>query len=417
MDDETYKGKFIIVVSSTVDLSRAPLPRILDFCSAINLTTSSFSSMVIGHIPWVINSTIATEGNYHGVDYWYTCKPVQRPSIKPLRGILKIYASLRVLSYLFKNRRNICVVHTHFGENFFRTFWYWICCKVTNINLSCEFAEYPFILKKSKSYIRQFDYSLRDRMCHYLYKKYAYNYFDGYISITTYLNDWINNRTAGKCITARIPISINIEEFGKHPVPLNSSLNKLGYVGVLKYSDELDVMVNMFEIVRQKIPHAELVIIGDFSGGEKEKIRNRQNFKHKLRDRNLLNSVNMLGVIEHSKIPDILCECGILILPRPFTLISKAGFPSKLAEYLALEKPVVVTATGDIPLYLHDGVSAYLVYSDSPAEFADKVLQAIENPDEARRIARNGRKVAEESFSLPVIGEMLCKYINDLNTN
>ena len=53
----------------------------------------------------------------------------------------------------------------------------------------------------------------------------------------------------------------------------------------------------------------------------------------------------------------------VLALPRPAGSFSQAGLPTKVAEYLASGRPVVVTAVGDLPLYLRDGVDAYLVGS------------------------------------------------------
>lgn len=398
---------FVCVVPSQIDVPRAPLPRMLDYCKALNLSEQNVEGMILGYLPWLSEKTIPTEGVYHDINYFYTCLKPKRPRCKLVRGYYKICSSLCALAFLFKNKETICAVHIHFRENLWRTLWFWLCCRLTNLKLSRELAEFPFD--------RNVENNLREKLYRFLYESFSYKLFDGFIPITTYLEDWIGNETAYKAISVRIPISIDLQEFVGQPLPIKKKPRKLGYVGVLKYGDELELMLRMLAIVHNKIAEAELVIIGDFMGTEFDVSKKHLEFNRKQDQHKISNSITILGFIDHEQVPELLGQCDILILPRPFTLTSKAGFPSKLAEYLALEKPVVVTATGDIPLYLNDGISAYLVYSDSPDEFADKVLQAMENPDEAKRIAQKGRKVAEESFSLPVIGKSLCKYIDKLN--
>ena len=65
--------------------------------------------------------------------------------------------------------------------------------------------------------------------------------------------------------------------------------------------------------------------------------------------------------------------------------------------------PVVVTKVGDFPLFLKDGESALLAEPDNPASFAEKLIQAISNPNESERIGNNGKKVALDSFAYKVV--------------
>ena len=53
---------------------------------------------------------------------------------------------------------------------------------------------------------------------------------------------------------------------------------------------------------------------------------------------------------------------GAFALPREDALFSRAGFATKLGEYLASGRPVIASATGDVELYLKDDVDAFLVH-------------------------------------------------------
>jgi glycosyltransferase involved in cell wall biosynthesis len=101
------------------------------------------------------------------------------------------------------------------------------------------------------------------------------------------------------------------------------------------------------------------------------------------------------------------------LLPRPFRPYSKAGFPSKLGEYLLAGKPVISTATGDIPLYLEDGVSAYLVENDSSEAFSDKILRCVKDSD-SLKVGMMGREVALDSFSIEATSKRLRSFFMEL---
>jgi glycosyltransferase involved in cell wall biosynthesis len=99
-------------------------------------------------------------------------------------------------------------------------------------------------------------------------------------------------------------------------------------------------------------------------------------------------------------VPELLAKASILVLPRAWGTFSQAGFPTKLGEYLATGRPVVVTATGDIPDYLTDRHSAFLVYTDGIAAFAQQLGHVMRNMAAAQVVGQRGRKVAEEEFDV-----------------
>lgn len=66
-----------------------------------------------------------------------------------------------------------------------------------------------------------------------------------------------------------------------------------------------------------------------------------------VRQHGLSNSVIFLGRQPYADIPSYLAAADILVVPRPATLVSHYAFPSKLAEYISMGKPVVATNVGD----------------------------------------------------------------------
>jgi glycosyltransferase involved in cell wall biosynthesis len=99
------------------------------------------------------------------------------------------------------------------------------------------------------------------------------------------------------------------------------------------------------------------------------------------------------------------------VLARPDSLQAQAGFPTKLGEYLATGRPVVVTRTGEIGSYLVDGKSAYLAEPGNVKDIARQIDAVLSNPDAARVVGEAGRKVSIECFDWRVHKDELVRWM------
>lgn len=75
------------------------------------------------------------------------------------------------------------------------------------------------------------------------------------------------------------------------------------------------------------------------------------------------------------------------------------GSPLAVAEALLLGRPVVATAVGAVPEAVVDGVTGRLVPARSPEALASAILDLVDDPVEARRLADAGHALAVERFA------------------
>lgn len=181
----------------------------------------------------------------------------------------------------------------------------------------------------------------------------------------------------------------------------------IAYCGkVSNNKDGVDQLIHAFSIVHKIIPDIKLYIVGAIPAN----LSNEHNIKL-IQDLNLSEYVVLTGMLPADEIPQIMVDAEMLVLDRPDNLQARFGFPTKLGEYLLSANPVVVTGVGDIPLFLQDKDSALISPPNNPQAFAEKIVWALQNPDESKRIGYNGCKVARIHFNSDVEAKKLMTII------
>jgi glycosyltransferase involved in cell wall biosynthesis len=177
------------------------------------------------------------------------------------------------------------------------------------------------------------------------------------------------------------------------------------YIGsMVANKDGLNNLIEAISYAKKHINNFKLQLVGTANENDLQKL------KDKVSSLNLTDTVIFLGLKKSSEIPEILSNSDLLVLARPDTNQSKAGFPTKLGEYLASRKPVVITITGEIPKYLDDKKNAYLVEPDRIENFAKKIIYAL-NDKNASLIGAEGYEVANNNFNYHLFGKKLGDFL------
>ncbi|MBR3820754.1 MAG: glycosyltransferase [Kiritimatiellae bacterium] len=127
--------------------------------------------------------------------------------------------------------------------------------------------------------------------------------------------------------------------------------------------------------------------------------------------------LRILNGMEHDEVIRNMKSAECLVLARPDSLQARAGFPTKLGEYLSTGRPVVVTGVGEISAFLKDGVNAYVVNpvrdrSELAEKMAEKILAVLSDGKYADEIGASGRKVAEKCFDWRVYSRELNEWLS-----
>lgn len=176
------------------------------------------------------------------------------------------------------------------------------------------------------------------------------------------------------------------------------------YIGNLAHR-EVDYLLDIAAQVRERLPGFHLTVYGDALDSRHQELMGH------VCDAGLSSAVTILPAVPSSDIPRILEKASVLLLPRAKGEFSQAGFPNKLGEYLASGRPVIVTRVGDIPEYLQDESTAFLVDPDDSRAFADRVVSVLSNRELAERVGAAGQGYAAEHLEAANVASALLRFV------
>ncbi|QMS90626.1 glycosyltransferase family 4 protein [Nostoc edaphicum CCNP1411] len=103
--------------------------------------------------------------------------------------------------------------------------------------------------------------------------------------------------------------------------------------------------------------------------------------------------------------PDLVAAAHIVVVPQRDTPETRAQFPLKLTDGMAMAKPVLSTRVGDIPKILGD--TGYLVEPACPEQIAEQIQLIFQNLESANQQGIKARKRCVEHYSIEAMASTL----------
>lgn len=183
-----------------------------------------------------------------------------------------------------------------------------------------------------------------------------------------------------------IIVQPNLTDFDYWKIDKSITKYTLGYSGTPSLKDGLYDLLKAISILRKKNLDITLLIIGDNTFGRSL----LPNLLEQCEILDIADLVTFTGLVELPAVKQHLSECMILTLTRPNIIQTQTGFPTKLGEYFASGKTILMTNFGDIEKYFIQDKDIVLAQCGNEKDIADKIQWIIANPDKAKIITQNG---------------------------
>src|ERR1035437_795418 len=304
--------------------------------------------------------------------------------IRRWQKFIKYFKTITLIRGINRNDKIIALhCYTHLLQTQLFAF---ILAKHFKTKIIIERSEHPMQYYKNDNALEQLygnlKVALETKLC------------DGIFCISNYLIDFYKSRGFSLQRLLLVPSTVDTERFNYHfksQLPFDYILY-CGSLTILK--DGVNILIESFVSISEKYPEINLVLIG-----KGDTIKEEMILKDLVATLNVDKRVIFLGKLSRKDIPAYLNNAKILALARPRSIVADAGFPSKLTEYLATGKPVVVTKVGEIPVYLKDNENAFLSEPDSVDAFADKLDYVLSNYEFAQQVGEKGKELTTTIFN------------------
>jgi glycosyltransferase involved in cell wall biosynthesis len=241
--------------------------------------------------------------------------------------------------------------------------------------------------------------------------KYLAKYADGSQVMSYYLKDYISSRSKHnmKCLVFPNVMDPKIFDL-QNTKPFKENMITIGYTGTPTRKDGVVDLIKSFSILNKKYANTHLLIIGDITNGNSI----LPDLKILAKELGVIDSITFTGLVPFMQVPELLNSCQILALTRPNAIFAEAGFPTKLGEYFACRKPVIVTSVGDIPKYFKNEEHIILVKPENLENIVDGFEKLIKNEELSLYICNNAYKWMDENLNYRNVTGKLNDFLNSL---
>ncbi len=175
----------------------------------------------------------------------------------------------------------------------------------------------------------------------------------------------------------------------------------MAYVGTLGLAHGLTLLIDVAERMRDH-DRLRFVLIGD--GADREKL------EREIADRGLEN-VQMLGLQPREAMPDWIASIDLLLVTLRDLPVFETVIPSKIFEFLAQERPVILAARGEIRKMMTEAGGALVIDPENTDQMVAAIESVMENPAEAADRARAGRLWVEKDFVRDALARRMAAFL------
>ena len=249
------------------------------------------------------------------------------------------------------------------------------------------------------------------------HEKRALQKADGLLSVSQFTADRTNKLFGlGKKFTI-IPNCIDTDFFGKNIYPDNLSFSDslssgevptafgrredtILYFGSLIRKKGLLELPYIFNAVINKYPTAKLVLVGrdvpDIISGSPSTWQMMEGlFTEQARKK-----VQYLGSVAYHNIKKQITEATVCVFPS-----FAEALPVSWIEAMALQKPIVASNIGWATEVVDNGINGFLVHPTDHQEYANKIIQLLENVNLQKEFGVAARKKVTEKFSMAIVAQ------------
>ena len=179
------------------------------------------------------------------------------------------------------------------------------------------------------------------------------------------------------------------------------------FCGSVIYRKGVDLLVDAWQHVSRQVPNAVLLLVGpNHEDGlvEPKQRAFSEAIARRIQDLGLTRTVRLLGY--QRQMDRYYAAADVFVFPS-----RSEGWPNVVGEAMASGLPCIVSSLyGVSEEQLQDGVEGFIVRSQTPQDYAERLVSLLADEETARRMGANARGRAEDHFDCERVADQYAAF-------
>ena len=241
------------------------------------------------------------------------------------------------------------------------------------------------------------------------HEKRALQNADGHVSVSAYTAKMTNQVFNQNHNFTIIHNGIDMSLFQKNDSIFSENNNIILYFGTLIRKKGLLELPHAFNIIHEKNPNAQLVLVGkdasDIISGNSSTWKMMQD----LFTSSALEKVTYFGPVAYSEVKKQIEKATVCVFPT-----YAEALPVSWLEAMAMEKAIVASNIGWGNEIVEDGVSGFLAHPSNHQEYANKILQLLADTSLRKNMEHNAKERILTHFEINLIAKQNLAFYHKL---
>ncbi len=162
------------------------------------------------------------------------------------------------------------------------------------------------------------------------------------------------------------------------------------YIGTMGMAHGLETLIAAAQELQTALPDATFLLIGE--GAEKQRIIELAAARH-------LSNIRFLDQQPRERIPAFISAADLCLVLLKRTDLFKTVIPTKLLEYMACARPVIVAVDGQSRQIVEEARAGVFTEPENSAALANTICELARDPGRRNQMGANGRQYIVEKLS------------------
>ncbi|MCF8272812.1 MAG: glycosyltransferase family 4 protein [Flavobacteriaceae bacterium] len=230
---------------------------------------------------------------------------------------------------------------------------------------------------------------------------------DGLISVSAFTGHLTNEIFGIHRKFTVIPNSIDASLFERKPGKSNTL--SILYFGTLIRKKGLLELPEIFNLVYKENTNVSLMLVGKDSADKKTGSSSTWQLMQPLFDASAIKKVSYIGAVDYSKIQELINKATICVFPT-----FAEALPVSWLEAMAMEKAIVASNIGWANEVIDDGNDGFLVHPTQHKQYAERILELLENPEKQKLFGTAAREKVKANFSHDLVAKQSVEFYKTL---